>query len=104
VVLRQLRHRVILPDETAVLLDAAGFTQVELEQISPTILLGGGGTLDESLDFLLGIGMARGLLGRVDSDARAEVTEAVRDSLAERYESGAGVRLGTGAWLVSTNT
>ena len=89
------------PSETTALLDAAGFTQTEIEPISPTIILGGGGTLDESIDFLLGTGIARGLLGRAEPDARAEAIEAVRGSLAERYVSGLGVRLGTGGWLVS---
>jgi len=89
------------PDETAALLDAAGFTQIEVEAISPTILLGGGGTLDESLDFLFGMGMARGLLGLAGSDERTAVIDAVRSSRAERYEPGVGVRLGTGAWLAS---
>jgi SAM-dependent methyltransferase len=89
------------PGETAALLDGVGFTQVSCESISPTILLGGGGTLDDAVDFLLGMGMARGLLGGVESGARAAVNDAVRASLAERYEPGVGVRLGTGAWLVS---
>jgi len=91
------------PDETTALLDAAGFTQIEIEPISPTILLGGGATLDDSIDFLLGMGIVRGLLGRLDSDARAEAIESVRGTLAERYEPGVGVRLGTGAWLVSAS-
>lgn len=89
------------PHETAALLDAAGFKQIEIEPISPTILLGGGGTLHESIDFLLGMGIARGLLGRVEPDARAAAIESIRVSLAERYEPGVGVRLGAGAWLVS---
>lgn len=89
------------PDETAALLDAAGFTQIDIEPVSPTILLGGGGTLDESIDFLLGMGIARGLLGRLDPDARAAAIESVRVSLAGRYERGVGVRLGAGGWLVS---
>jgi SAM-dependent methyltransferase len=89
------------PGETAALLDAAGFTQIEVEPISPTILLGGGGTLDESADFLLGTGIARGLLGRAEPDARAAAIAAVRVSLAERYEQGVGIRLGAAAWLVS---
>ncbi len=89
------------PDETAALLDAAGFTQVEIEPIAPTILLGGGGSLDESIEFLLGTGIARGLLGRLDDDARATAVETVGAALADGYEAGVGVRLGTGAWLVS---
>jgi ubiquinone/menaquinone biosynthesis C-methylase UbiE len=89
------------PDETQTLLDTAGFTGVEIEPISPSILVGGGGSLDESTDFLLGTGIARGLLGRLEDDERAAATDAIRVALAERYEPGVGVRLGTGAWLVS---
>ncbi len=91
------------PNETAGLLHGVGFTDVACESISPTILLGGGGNLDEAVDFLLGMGMARGLLGRAPSGERAGVIDAVRDSLAERYEPGVGVRLGAAAWLVSAH-
>jgi ubiquinone/menaquinone biosynthesis C-methylase UbiE len=92
-----------IPDETAALLDAAGFTQIGIEPISPTVLLGGGGSLDESIEILLGTGIARGVLGQVEPDARPTVIQAVRVSLAERYESGVGIRLGTGVWLVSAH-
>lgn len=88
-------------DETTALLDAAGFTQIEVEPISPTIVVGGGGTLDESIEFLHGMGITRGLLGRLEPDARAAAAESLSGALAERYEPGVGVRLGTGAWLVS---
>ena len=50
------------------LLDAAGFVEIETEAISPTILIGGGGTVGESLDFLLGMGIVRGLLGRLEPE------------------------------------
>ena len=89
------------PDETGALLEAAGFTQIEIEPISPTILLGGGGTRDESIDFLLDMGIVRGLLGRLEPNARAAAIEEVGASLTDRYEPGVGIRLGTGAWLVS---
>jgi hypothetical protein len=89
------------PDETASLLDRAGFTEVAFEALTPTILIGGGGTLDEAMAFLLGMGMPRGLIGLAGPDAQGEVVDAVRSSLAERYEPGVGVRLGTAAWLVT---
>jgi SAM-dependent methyltransferase len=89
------------PNETTALLDASGFGQIEIESISPTILLGGGGTLEESLDFLLGTGIARGLLSGVDDGARNETKQTIRASLTQRYEPGVGVRLGTSAWLVT---
>ena len=49
--------------ETTALLQAAGFTEVAFESLAPTILVGGGGTVDQSIDFLLGMGMVRGLIG-----------------------------------------
>ncbi len=88
------------PDETGALLAGAGFTGIEVEAISPNIVLGGGGSLDASSEFLLGMGIVRGLLGRVDPPERAEAIEAVHAALAERYEPGIGVGLGAGGWLV----
>ena len=88
-------------DETAALLEAAGFTDVAFEPLAPTILIGGGGTVDQSMDFLLGMGMVRGLVGLAGTDARDEVVEAVRSSLTERYEPGVGLRFGAAAWMVT---
>ena len=88
-------------DETAALLDAAGFAKIEIEPISPSILLGGGGTLDESSDFLLGTGIVRGLLGHL------EPQRVPRRSKQSAYHSlsgtspTSGFELGTGVWLVS---
>lgn len=89
------------PNEALALLDAAGFGRVELDPVSPRILLGGGGTLEESMDFLWGMGMVRGLVERVGPELRPVVLDAVRASLAERHEPGVGVRLGTGAWILT---
>ncbi len=89
------------PDEIAALLDASGFTRIELEGLSPAIVVGGGGTVAESTEFLVGTGMVRGLLDLVGPDERGDVMDAIGASLDRRYEPGVGVRLGTGAWLVS---
>ena len=61
------------PDEVTTLLGAAGFDQVECDSYTPTIVLGGGGGLDDSVDFLLAGGMPRGLLGLVDPSAADDV-------------------------------
>ena len=89
------------PDEIAELLGRAGFSRIEIEPLSVDVLVGGGGTFDESVEFLLGTGIARGLLSHAGSDARDPILERIRGSLAERFEPGVGVRLGTGVWLVS---
>jgi ubiquinone/menaquinone biosynthesis C-methylase UbiE len=88
-------------DETKLLLESAGFTEVAFKSLAPTILIGGGGTVDQSMDFLLGMGMARGLVDMAGSDVHNEVIEAVRLSLTERYEPGLGVAVGAGAWMVT---
>ncbi len=89
------------PDEMISLLTEVGFTQVAVEPVSTTILLAGGASLDESLDFLLGMGMVRGLLGQLQDDAYDAAVEEIRSTLAEHYEAGVGVRLGAAGWLAS---
>ena len=91
-------------DETTVLLESAGFVEVAFESLAPTIVIGGGGTVDESLEFLLGMGMARGLVGLAGTDVYEEVVEAVRSSLTQHYEPGVGVQLGASAWMVTALT
>ena len=91
-------------DETTALLESAGFTEVALESLAPTILIGGGGTVDQAMEFLLGMGMVRGLVGLAGTDAHEEVVEAVRLSLTERYEPGVGVQFETSAWMVTALT
>jgi ubiquinone/menaquinone biosynthesis C-methylase UbiE len=92
------------PAEITTLLRAAGFEQVECDPLTPTVLVGGGRTLDESIEFLLGMGMARGLVGLAGPEAHDAVIDTVRGELAERYEPNIGLRLGTAAWLVSART
>ncbi len=89
------------PDEITTLLGAAGFDQVECDSYTPTMLLGGGGNLDDSVDFLLGGGMPRGLLGFVDPSDRNDVLRIVQAELADRYEEGVGIRLRAAAWVVT---
>lgn len=89
-------------DETIALLNAAGFEQVECQSCTPTIIIGGGGGLEESTDFLLDMGMARGLLNLVDPDARTDVIRTVSADLSDRYEEGIGTRLGAAAWVVAS--
>lgn len=89
------------PDEIIALLGATGFEQVECESHTPMIVVGGGGSVDESIDFLLGNGMPRGLLGLVEPHAREDVLKAVRAELVDRYEDGVGIRLGAAAWMVA---
>ena len=81
------------------LLTESGFRDIGIEPVADSILLGGGGTVDEAVDFLRGTGMARTLFAEASPDEVARAIEAVRAALAP-YQTPEGVRLGAAAWLV----
>ena len=89
------------PTEITALLDAAGFERAECRSYTTAIVLGGGGSPDDSVDFLFDMGMPRGLFGFVDCGSRDDVLRAVRRELVDRYEDGVGIRLGAAAWVVT---
>jgi ubiquinone/menaquinone biosynthesis C-methylase UbiE len=88
-------------DEILSLLQSAGFDEVEIEPLRPTLTVGGGGDVAESAEFLLGMGIVRGLIGRLDQHHRELAIASVRDELAACHEDGIGVRLGSCVWMVS---
>ena len=89
------------PDETTALLTASGFTEIVVDPLLTTVNLAGGDTVDESLAFLLGMGMVRGLLGRLADEDRDRAIDEIRSRLEERYVPDVGVTLGAAGWLVS---
>lgn len=88
-------------DDLAGVLTAAGFGEVAIDPVAPSITLGGGGDLDETVVFLLGTGIARALFAGAAPEARRRAIDAVTDAVAEFYDPSRGVVLGSGAWLVS---
>jgi ubiquinone/menaquinone biosynthesis C-methylase UbiE len=91
-------------DEITALLRKVGFAEVSVESVTPTLFIGGGGTVDEAMEFLFGMGMARGLIGLAGVDAREGLLEAVRSSLTEHHVPGLGVRFAASAWMVTALT
>lgn len=88
-------------DSRQTTLSSAGYSDIEIEAVSPAITPGGGGSLADSVGFLLGTGIARALLDGAERGARRHALDAVTTALADYYKPGQGVVLGTGAWLVS---
>lgn len=88
------------PDRIRMLLDATGFDQIVVAPIAPLITVAGGGSLDETVEFLLGTGIASALFDGATTAAKALAVDAVREAFGEHYRPGVGVVLGTGAWLV----
>jgi ubiquinone/menaquinone biosynthesis C-methylase UbiE len=89
------------PVEISALLDTAGFTDIEIESVTPDITIAGGGAPAASLEFLLGMGIVRGLLGRLTPDARDEAVAEIGAAHAARDEPGVGVRFGAAGWRVT---
>lgn len=89
------------PEETIELLATTGFTDVVVEPLVTTIDVAGGAPVDESLDFLLGMGMVKGLLERVPDEHLDRAIGQIRDTLVARHVPDVGVTLGAAGWLVS---
>jgi SAM-dependent methyltransferase len=87
------------PDQVRALLAKAGFDRVDVAAFETAMLLGGGGTLDETIEFLLATGIARTMFEDAAHDARARAIDAVRAALATHEEQD-GVRLGAATWVV----
>jgi SAM-dependent methyltransferase len=81
------------------LLTRAGFGDVGIQPLADSILLGGGGTADDAVEFFRHTGTGRALFADTAPVDVARAIDAVRDALAP-YQTPEGVRLGAAAWLV----
>jgi SAM-dependent methyltransferase len=88
-------------DRVRGILEGAGFTAVTCEPEERVLTVGGGGSLDDAVDFLLdGIGPASAALREAGPAARPKVAAAVRDAIAPHATS-EGVRMASAAWIVT---
>jgi SAM-dependent methyltransferase len=81
------------------LLTRAGFGDVRIQPLADSILLAGGGTVDDAVDFFRSTGMGRALFADAAPLDVARAIDAVREALAP-YQTPEGVRLGAAAWIV----
>jgi SAM-dependent methyltransferase len=87
------------PDRIREILAAAGWQDVEITAEQAPILVGGGGTVDDAVEFLRTATMGRTMLAGVDVATADRAIASVRAALAP-YADADGVRLGAAAWLV----
>jgi SAM-dependent methyltransferase len=88
-------------DHVRGILASAGFSEIACEPDERTLVVGGGGSLDDAVDFLLdGIGPASAALREAGPAARPKVAAAVREALAP-HATGEGVRMASAAWIVT---
>ncbi|MEZ4218915.1 MAG: class I SAM-dependent methyltransferase [Myxococcota bacterium] len=82
------------------LLRAAGFEDVAHESVVRELRVGGGGTLDEAVSFLVQMGPMGAALRDATDAVRAAATADVRVALAPYYD-GTAVRLPAACWVVT---
>jgi SAM-dependent methyltransferase len=88
------------PDHVHELLQSAGFVDIEVAPFEVPMLVAGGASLDETLQFLLATGIGRALLADAAPEAAARAVDAARQALAAHHD-GVGVRLGAATWVVT---
>jgi SAM-dependent methyltransferase len=81
------------------ILAAAGWRDIEIAPAHTPILIGGGGTLDDAVEFVRTGSMARTMLADKDPGTQARALSAVRAAIAP-YLDADGVRLDAAVWLV----
>ena len=87
------------PDRVRSILADAGWTDVTLDAVTTPLRVGGGGTLDEVVEFVRGTSLGRSALTGAPPDVARRAVDAMRDALAPFDEPG-GPALPAAAWLV----
>ena len=87
-------------DHVRRVLDQSGWRDISIDAHSMPLLVGGPGTLDDSVGFLRSGSMGRGLLSGADPQTQEQALSAMRAALAAHVTDD-GVRLGSSVWLVT---
>jgi SAM-dependent methyltransferase len=87
-------------DRVQRVLAGAGFANVACTGVEQALLVGGGGALDRTVEFLLQIGPLGAVLREASEATRSAVAGAVVDAVAG-YATPEGVRMDAAAWLVT---
>ena len=87
------------PDRVRPILAAAGWRDIEITSEHKSILVGGGGSVDDAVWFLRTASMGRMMLAGADADTTDRAVASVRAALAP-YADADGVHLDAAVWLV----
>ena len=85
-------------DDVRRILGAAGYKEVDFDLVEEPVRLGADAT--DAFEFLRGLGVIRGLLDGLDEKMAAGALDELRGVL-PAYDTGAGVLLGSSAWLIT---
>ena len=91
------------PDRPREILAAAGWRDITITSEHRSILVGGGGSVDDAVAFLRTGSMGRMMLAGADADTADRALAAVRTALVPHTDDD-GVHLGAAVWLVQAAT
>ena len=81
------------------ILAAAGWRDIDITAEHASVLVGGGGSVEDAVEFMRTGSMGRQMLAGADAGTGDRAVASVRAALAS-YADADGVRLGAGVWLV----
>ncbi|MCH7911110.1 MAG: class I SAM-dependent methyltransferase [Candidatus Hydrogenedentes bacterium] len=88
------------PDHVKTILTDAGYTDIRIDPYTQEAILGGGGSLEDSIDFIFSIGP----MSRVVKDATPEQLKKIRASVTEAlgpYHTPDGIKMDSATWVVT---
>ena len=88
------------PARVTRILEGAGFRQVGVAPFTPAIAIGGGGDVDEAVEFVLQLGPTSAALRGATPEAIRRVAVAVREALGP-FVTANGVVMPSAAWIVT---
>jgi len=88
------------PEHVRGILEAAGFTGIAPESAESPLAIGGEGTLDEAVSFLLEVGPAAAALREKGAESRQAAAAALREALRDSMTP-SGVVKDAAAWIVT---
>ena len=88
------------PDRVRAILEQAGFVDVAFTDQRATLTVGGNGSLEQAVGFILQMGPAAATIREATPELRETVAAAVREALAP-YHTPEGVRMSSASWVVT---
>lgn len=88
------------PERVEAILHESGFLNIQHESLERDLLVGGGRSLDDTVEFLAQLGPAGAALRDAGAELRSEVMKEIRNVIKPFHEKG-GVRMPSATWIVS---
>lgn len=87
-------------DRVGELLRKSGFVDVRHESLERDLLIGGGGSREDAIQFLMQMGPAAAALRTASADLRERVIGEI-ETVIQRYATPEGIRMPSATWIVT---